>query len=175
MGVGVSKGAGVLTVRMQREEACSACRSRHLCGAAAGKRSQASLVSARVPQVEMDRYEVGGRVLVSLDPGAEYRAVALAYLLPVVLMLTGVLLFASWGYSEGMVALVGLGALVVYFLVLRALRGRVQGLVSVRVSPLGGAGCGAEGSGSALGAWAGLEGGDPGVATDPSAGAVRGN
>lgn len=134
-GIVVKSTEGELTVQMHREEACGSCASRKLCGAISTGSRQASLVHVRLPKREAVRYAVGDRVVVHLEPGAEFRAIALAYVLPVVVMLVGMFIFAAKGYREGIVALVGVGFIALYFGLLYGLRDRIRGLVALRVEP----------------------------------------
>ncbi len=106
------------TVVVQQSSACQTCVAASYCQSGEGQRKSVRTVRPRVAP------EIGQRVLIRGTLRQSIRAVWLAYLLPLLLMLP--LLFFSvrfWGEAVG--ALLSMGLLAVYYAVLYALRERV--------------------------------------------------
>ena len=109
------------TVEIVSQSACSACHASGLCGL-----SEYTKKAIEVPTRAWDRYEPGQEVNVVLKASMGHKAVWLAYVAPLVVLL-GVLL-ATLGLGAGELA-AGLGALVgvaLYYLFLWLFRDRLR-------------------------------------------------
>ena len=109
------------TVEIVSQSACSACHASGLCGL-----SEYTKKAIEVPTRAWDRYEPGQEVNVVLKASMGHKAVWLAYVAPLVVLL-GVLL-ATLGLGAGELA-AGLGALVgvaLYYLFLWLFRNRLR-------------------------------------------------
>ena len=109
------------TVEIISQSACSACHASGLCGL-----SECTKKAIEVPTRAWDRYEPGQEVNVVLKASMGHKAVWLAYVAPLVVLL-GVLL-ATLGLGAGELA-AGLGALVgvaLYYLFLWLFRNRLR-------------------------------------------------
>jgi sigma-E factor negative regulatory protein RseC len=111
----------VTTVEIVSESACAACHAKGLC----------SLGDSTVKQVELptrgwDNYSVGQEVSVVLRASMGHKAVWLAYVIPLVVMVASLLLTLSAGGSELLAGLVAIGAIALYYGVIWLLRGRLR-------------------------------------------------
>jgi len=109
------------TVEIVSESACAACHARGLC----------SLGDSTVKQVELptrgwDNYSVGQEVNVVLQASMGHKAVWLAYVVPLILMIVVLLGTLSAGGSELLAGLLAIGAIALYYLVIWLLRGRLR-------------------------------------------------
>ncbi len=111
----------ITTVQIVSESACAACHARGLC----------SLGDSKVKEVELptrgwDNYQVGDEVSVVLRASMGHKAVWLAYVLPLVVMVAALLGTLAAGGSELLAGGVAIGAVALWYLVLWLLRGRLR-------------------------------------------------
>ena len=111
----------VTTVEIVSESACAACHAKGLC----------SLGDSTVKQVELptrgwDNYSVGQEVNVVLRASMGHKAVWLAYVVPLLIMVAVLLGVLSAGGSELLAGLAAIGAIAVYYLIIWLLRGRLK-------------------------------------------------
>ena len=109
------------TVEIVSESACAACHAKGLC----------SLGDSTVKQIELptrgwDSYAVGQEVNVVLRASMGHKAVWLAYVLPLIVMVAALLGTLSAGGTELVAGLVAIGAVALYYLVIWLLRGRLR-------------------------------------------------
>ena len=109
------------TVQIVSESACAACHARGLY----------SLGDSKVKEVELptrgwDNYRVGDEVSVVLRASMGHKAVWLAYVLPLVVMVAALLGTLAAGGSELLAGGVAIGAVALWYLVLWLLRGRLR-------------------------------------------------
>ena len=112
----VAREGDAVWVETLRRRTCDGCSARHGCGhrlldsARSGARARVrALVDGEPP-------EPGATVVVGIPEGALLRAAAMAYLLPVILLLAGALAGAWIAPQGSLPALVGLVGLVIGFL-----------------------------------------------------------
>ncbi len=111
----------VTTVEIVSESACAACHARGLC----------SLGDSTVKQVELptrgwDNYSVGQEVNVVLRASMGHKAVWLAYVIPLLIMVAALLGTLAAGGSELLAGLLAIVAIALYYLVIWLLRGRLR-------------------------------------------------
>ena len=109
------------TVEIVSESACAACHAKGLC----------SLGDSKVKQVEVptrgwDNYTVGQEVSVVLRATMGHKAVWLAYVVPLLVMVAALLGILSAGGSELAAGLGAIGAVAVYYGVIWLLRDRLR-------------------------------------------------
>ena len=109
------------TVEIVSESACAACHAKGLC----------SLGDSKVKQVEVptrgwDNYTVGQEVSVVLRATMGHKAVWLAYMVPLLIMVAALLGILSAGGSELTAGLGAIGAVAVYYAVIWLLRDRLR-------------------------------------------------
>ena len=111
----------VTTVEIVSESACAACHARGLC----------SLGDSTVKQVELptrgwDNYSVGQEVNVVLRASMGHKAVWLAYVIPLLIMVAALLGTLAAGGSELLAGLLAIGAIALYYLVIWLLRDKLK-------------------------------------------------
>ncbi len=107
-----------LTVRFERQSACTACRAAKAC---AGNTPSTELVVARPPG---SHYRCGDSVEVGVAEDAALRATLATYLVPLAGLLLAMLGAAALGLAEGAIVLASLGGLAAGFLALRRIARR---------------------------------------------------
>ena len=116
----VSLGATSVKVRVLQQEACSACTAKSLCHSADAKEKDIDVAC------DASRYEVGQGVVIEGDLRMVRKAVAWAYVVPLMLLMTVTLGAVGLGASEPLAALLGVACLVPYGMVLYALREKMR-------------------------------------------------
>ena len=111
----------ITTVEIVSESACAACHAKGLC----------SLGDSTVKQVELptrgwDNYSVGQEVNVVLRASMGHKAVWLAYVIPLIILVAALLGTLSAGGSELLSGGVAIGAMALYYLLIWLLRGRLR-------------------------------------------------
>jgi len=111
----------VTTVEIVSESACAACHAKGLC----------SLGDSKVKQVELptrgwDNYSVGQEVSVVLRATMGHKAVWLAYVVPLIILVAALLGILSAGGSELLAGLGAIGAVALYYGVIWLLRERLR-------------------------------------------------
>lgn len=109
------------TVRIVSESACAACHARGLC----------SLGDSRDKDVELptrgwDNWQVGDEVTVVLRGSMGHKAVWLAYVIPLLLMIATLLGTLASGGSELLSGALAIAALALWYGLLRLLRDRLR-------------------------------------------------
>lgn len=108
-------------VQIVSESACAACHAKGLC----------SLGDSKVKEIELptrgwDNWQPGDEVSVILRASMGHKAVWLAYVVPLILMVAALLGTLAAGGSELLAGLVAIGVLALYYLGLWLLRGRLR-------------------------------------------------
>ena len=111
----------ITTVEIVSESACAACHAKGLC----------SLGDSTVKQVELptrgwDNYSVGQEVNVVLRASMGHKAVWLAYVIPLIILVAALLGTLAAGGPELLAGGVAIGAIALYYLVIWLLRGRLR-------------------------------------------------
>ena len=109
------------TVEIVSESACAACHAKGLC----------SLGDSKVKQVELptrgwDNYSVGQEVSVVLRATMGHKAVWLAYVVPLIILVAALLGILSAGGSELLAGLGAIGAVALYYGVIWLMRERLR-------------------------------------------------
>lgn len=76
---------------------------------------------------------IGDEVLVKINPSSGYKAVALLYIVPFLLMFGSLLIMLTLGYSDGISGLTALLMLIPYFSMLYGFRNQLGSQCSVDV------------------------------------------
>jgi sigma-E factor negative regulatory protein RseC len=104
-------------VRVEKESACQACHAKGLCGESG---------SVRIVEVRTERaasYQAGERVVVALlKGGMAVSSVVWGYVLPLVVLLVTLLTSHVAGVADGVAALITIGAVALYYVVLYMMR-----------------------------------------------------
>ena len=119
-------------VRITSRSACGTCKARQACGLA---EAQDKIVAVATP--EAGQYAVGGEVMVGVRRSAGVRAVGLAYVgaLAVLLaVLAGTIAVAGW--SEGAGALAAIAGVGVYYFVLWLFRRKIEHTIQFTITKI---------------------------------------
>ena len=109
------------SVEIVSESACSSCHAAGLCGI-----SEYTKKAIQVPTSAWEDYKVGDDVEVVLKASMGHKAVWLAYVLPLVVMVAGLLVSLGVGASELLSGAVSILAAVLYYIVLWLFRDRLR-------------------------------------------------
>ena len=111
----------VTSVEIISESACGSCHAKSLCSMSESK--------SKVVQIRTsgwDPHNVGDEVEVVLKASMGHKAVWLAYVVPLVVLMTFIVGFTEAGFSELVCGLSGIGAVVVYYFFLWLFRKKLQ-------------------------------------------------
>ncbi|MCF0194549.1 MAG: SoxR reducing system RseC family protein [Bacteroidaceae bacterium] len=125
-----SVGQGSVEVAVIQSSACSACHAAGLCHSAESKERV-----IRVATLNPSRFAVGQAVVVEGALRMGLKAVGLAYVGPLVVLMAAVTAAQAIGWSEPACALAGLASLVPYGIALWLFRTRLQSRFSFSVRP----------------------------------------
>ena len=119
---------GCVRVRILQSSACSACK--------VAAHWNASEPKEKIIDVHTDvqGYEVGQHVVVSVSASMGYKAVLLGFGLPFLLLVAVIILVNNLTGNEPLSALLGLGVLVPYYLLLYFNRDRIGKSLSVEIT-----------------------------------------
>ena len=120
----------ITTVRIVSESACAACHAKGLC----------SLGDSTVKEVELptrgwDNWQVGDEVSVVLRASMGHKAVWLAYVVPLLVMVAALLGTLAAGGSELLAGGTAIAAVALYYGVLRLLRDRLKNEYIFNIKP----------------------------------------
>ena len=111
----------VTTVQIVSESACAACHARGLCSLGDSK-----LKEVELPTRGWDSWKVGDEVDVVLRASMGHKAVWLAYVVPLVLMVAALLGTLAAGGAELLAGLIAIAVVGLYYLVIWLLRDRLK-------------------------------------------------
>lgn len=117
----VSVTPEVTRVEIVSESACSACHAKGFCSL-----GEAKVKMVEVPTSGWTDLKPGDEVRVVLKASMGHKAVFLAYLIPLVILVASILAVTAAGLGELCAGLVALASLVVYYFCLWLLRGRLR-------------------------------------------------
>ena len=117
----VSMTPKTTTVQIVSQSACSECHAAGLCGL-----SEFTEKAVEVPSDPYATYGVGDEVQVVLKASMGFKAVWIAYFLPLVVLLAVALGLIALGVPEVVAGLAGIGAVALYYLGVWLLRDRLR-------------------------------------------------
>ena len=117
----VSMTPKTTTVQIVSQSACSECHAAGLCGL-----SEYTEKAVEVPTSPSATYGVGDEVQVVLKASMGFKAVWIAYFLPLVVLLAVALGLIALGVPEVVSGLAGIGAVALYYLGVWLLRDRLR-------------------------------------------------
>ena len=107
------------TVEIVSESACSACHAKGLCGV-----SESKTKAVQLPTRGWDNWQVGDEVSVCLKASMGHKAVWIAYVIPLVVLVSVLLALAPKG--ELLAGLCAIGAVALYYLLIFLMRGKLR-------------------------------------------------
>jgi len=108
-------------VEIISQSACSSCHAKGLCGV-----SESKTKLIQVPTRGWDNYTPGDEVEVQLSASMGHKAVWIAYVVPLIVMMAFLFGASAMGVGELGSGLAGIGATAVYYFVIWLLRGRLR-------------------------------------------------
>ena len=111
----------LITVEIVSESACSACHAKGLCGVGEQRVKQ-----VQVPTPVSGLYEIGEEVWVDLRASMGHKAVWIAYVTPLAVLVAVLLILLQAGAGELVAGLSGIAAVAVYYFGVWLLRNRLR-------------------------------------------------
>ena len=109
------------TVEIISESACASCHAKGLCGV-----SESTAKAVQVPARGWDNFQVGDEVTVTLKASMGHKAVWLAYVIPLFVLMAVMGVAGAAGAGELVAGLAGIAGVAVYYFVIWLLRGRLK-------------------------------------------------
>ena len=110
-----------LEIKILAQSACAACHAKSACGM--GEQAEKILV---VPRPKGKDFVLNQKVNVKMSIGQGNKAAVLAYLIPIILLLTVLFVCLGLGLSEGLSALISIVALIPYYIILYLQRDKLK-------------------------------------------------
>ena len=129
-GIVESVSDDVVRVRILQSSACSGCKVASHCNASEMKEK---LIDVRT-QGARGRWHVGQAVVVSTQSSMASRALLLAFGMPLLLMIAVLAVALLAGCGEGLAAMLSVGVLFPYFVVLALFRNRISKSITFRIA-----------------------------------------
>lgn len=116
-----------LEVEVCRPEACAACKAKSVCSEGGGQGKRMTLIN------DGQGYRIGEQITLVMRRSSGLKAVLIAYLVPVFLIVAALLIFQALQVRDIVAATVTLGLLGLYFLIVRMLRGRINRELTIEI------------------------------------------
>ena len=110
-----------LEIKILAQSACAACHAKSACGM--GEQAEKILT---VPKPKDRDFSLNQKVNVKMAIEQGNKAAVLAYLIPIILLLAVLFICLGLGLSEGLSALLGIIALIPYYIILYLLRDKLK-------------------------------------------------
>ena len=117
-----------LEIKILAQSACAACHAKSACGM--GEQAEKILT---VPRPKGRDFSLNQKVNVQMAIGQGNKAAVLAYLVPFVILLAALFACLGLGLGEGLSALIGIAALVPYYIVLYTQRDKLKRRFEYRI------------------------------------------
>jgi len=125
-----SIGKDHLKVRIMNVSACSACHAKSVCSVADMKEK-----IIEVKRHDGENYSVGDHVRVTLRKSLGAKAVLLAYVVPLCILVVSLAVLISLSLNEGLAAMIAIGLMIPYYVVLYLVRDRLKRSFDFRIQP----------------------------------------
>lgn len=116
-----------IEVEVCRPEACAACKAKSVCSEGGGEGKRMTLIN------DGQGYAVGEQITLVMRRSSGLKAVLIAYLVPVFLIVAALLIFQAMQVKDIIAAMATLGILGLYFLIVRLLRGRINRELTIEI------------------------------------------
>lgn len=110
-----------LEIKILAQSACAACHAKSACGM--GEQAEKTLT---LPRPKGRTFQLGQRVNVKMAINQGNAAAVLAYLIPIILLLSVLFVCLGLGFGEGLSALISIVALIPYYIVLYLRRDKLK-------------------------------------------------
>lgn len=116
-----------IEVEVCRPEACAACKAKSVCSEGGGEGKRMTLIN------DGQGYAIGEQITLVMRRSSGLKAVLIAYLVPVFLIVAALLIFQAMQVKDIIAAMATLGILGLYFLIVRLLRGRINRELTIEI------------------------------------------
>ena len=116
-----------IEVEVCRPEACAACKAKSVCSEGGGEGKRMTLIN------DGQGYAAGEQITLVMRRSSGLKAVLIAYLVPVFLIVAALLIFQAMQVKDIIAAVATLGILGLYFLIVRLLRGRINRELTIEI------------------------------------------
>ncbi len=114
-------------VKIEQSSACSACQAKAMCTSTDKKEKIIEVTSPQPsPQGEGEKLRVGDTVEVIVEQRMGWKAVVIAYIVPLIVLVGTLAVLDMRMESEALAGVIALGVTGVYFIVLRLFRDKLQ-------------------------------------------------
>jgi len=117
-----------LQIKIIAQSACAACHAKSACTMS----DQAEKILT-VPRPEGQEFQLFQKVKVVMSINQGNKAAVLAYLIPILLLLVALFVGLGIGLSEGLSALISIGSLIPYYIILYLCRDRLKKRFEYRI------------------------------------------
>lgn len=114
-------GRDTVRVAIEVNEACGSCASRKACAMGSSETREITIYTD-----EAEHYSVGEEVNVGAQRRLGVTAVVLCYVVPLVVLIVALIVANVLGCSDGVAALIGVGAMAIYYALLALLHKRIS-------------------------------------------------
>lgn len=110
-----------IEVKITSKSACVSCNIKTACNMA---EMQEKIIS--IPRPKDKNLSIGQEVKISMKLGQANKAVVFAYVIPVIILISMIFIFNSLKIDEGLNALISVGTLIPYYLILFLFRDKIK-------------------------------------------------
>jgi sigma-E factor negative regulatory protein RseC len=110
-----------IQVKIMSVSACSACHAKGACSMAEMQEK-----TIEVKRNSRENYSVGDQVTIILQKSLGTKAVLLAYIVPLFILVLSLAILTSLSLNEGLAAMISIGLMVPYYLILYLLKDRLK-------------------------------------------------
>ena len=121
-GIVISISPDAYKVLIESRSACATCHAKTLCSASEMERKE--IIVKRTAE-ESESFKVGQRVIVELEESLGLRAAWIVYAPPIVILVAILLYLQHLKLSEGVVGLLAIAGIVIYYLILYIFKARI--------------------------------------------------
>lgn len=118
-------------VSIYSKSVCSKCDVRGSCNSLSGTSEKIFEINVK----ENHNYQIGQKVRLSISAQTGNRSVFIAYILPLILLISGMIVSDSLFHKDGMTAMTGLSILTIYFIILYLFRKRLNRSFKISIEP----------------------------------------
>ncbi len=120
---------GILRVGFTAQSACSSCQARSKCGMSESSERE---ISIKIDKSES--YNIGDEVTIAVSYAMGDKAVFLAYIVPLIILMATLVATIVAGVNEGVAALTSLGVMALYFVGVYVLRDKIEKKIIFRIT-----------------------------------------
>ncbi len=128
-GTVISSENNHVVVSVHCVSACAYCAQENICGSHGAKEKV-----YKIPVSDSALYQKGQIVELSVSEKSLYLSMFLAYILPVLVLVTTIGIGELWGFSDTVSALAAIGGICVYGLILRCCRKKLEKAVVIHIN-----------------------------------------